>query len=78
MAPRLADHLSHHVGLFDAMLAPDLLRGGGATCTSLSNEFTGAMERGDDLQDALDAARRWAQAREFQIGMQILLGHERR
>ena len=73
IAPRLADHLSKNVGLFDAMLAPDFFEPP-ASPGELEQEFERAIERADDLQDALDATRRWAKAREFQIGMQILLG----
>ncbi len=72
-APRLADHLSHHVSLFDAMLAPTFFEAA-APPAELEAEFAGALIHADDLQDALDATRRWTQAREFQIGMHILLG----
>ena len=72
-APRLADHLSHHVSLFDAMLAPTFFEAPPAAA-ELETEFAGALAHADDLQDVLDATRRWAQAREFQIGMHILLG----
>ena len=72
-APRLAGHLSRHVSLFEAMLAPDFfepLPEGGA----LAGELERALHRAGDFQDVLDAARRWAQAREFQIGLHVLLG----
>jgi len=72
-APRLADHLSHHTGLFDAMLAPTFFEAPAAP-VELEAEFAAALARTDDLQDALDAARRWAQALEFRIGIHILLG----
>ena len=72
-APRLADHLSHHVSLFDAMLAPTFFEAP-ASPAELEAEFAQALAHADDLQDVLDATRRWAQAREFQIGMHILLG----
>ncbi len=72
-APRLADYLSHHVGLFDAMLAPSFFEVA-APPVELEEEFVGALSQAEDLQDALDAARRWAQALEFRIGMHILLG----
>ncbi|MEM9628702.1 MAG: bifunctional [glutamine synthetase] adenylyltransferase/[glutamine synthetase]-adenylyl-L-tyrosine phosphorylase [Pseudomonadota bacterium] len=72
-APRLADHLSHHVSLFDAMLAPAFFEVLAAPA-ELEAEFAGAMAQADDLQDALDATRRWIQAKEFQIGMHVLLG----
>src|SRR5690606_16020692 len=72
-APRLAGHLSSHVSLFEAMLAPDFfdpLPDGAA----LSEELERALQRARDFQDVLDAARHWAQAREFQIGLHVLLG----
>ncbi|MDH3660937.1 MAG: bifunctional [glutamine synthetase] adenylyltransferase/[glutamine synthetase]-adenylyl-L-tyrosine phosphorylase [Alphaproteobacteria bacterium] len=72
-APRLADYLSHHVSLFDAMLAPSFFEVPAAPA-ELEAEFARTLEQADDLQDALDAARRWTQAREFQVGMHILLG----
>ncbi|MEM7042059.1 MAG: glutamine-synthetase adenylyltransferase, partial [Pseudomonadota bacterium] len=71
--PRLADHLSRHVGLFDAMLAPTFFEVLAAPA-ELEAEFAEALKQADDLQDALDAARRWTQAKEFQIGIHILLG----
>jgi glutamate-ammonia-ligase adenylyltransferase len=72
-APRLADHLSHHVGLFDAMLAPDFfeLPAGQAELEADFAKLTGDAK---DLQDTLDATRRWTKAREFQVGTHILLG----
>ncbi|MEZ5935140.1 MAG: bifunctional [glutamine synthetase] adenylyltransferase/[glutamine synthetase]-adenylyl-L-tyrosine phosphorylase [Alphaproteobacteria bacterium] len=72
-APRLADVLSQHVGLFDAMLTPTFFEVLAAPA-ELEAEFAEALKLADDLQDALDATRRWTQAREFQIGMHILLG----
>ena len=72
-APRLADHLSRHVGLFDAMLTPSFFEVLAAPA-DLEAEFAEALKQAEDLQDALDAARRWTQAKEFQIGMHILLG----
>ena len=73
MAPRLAGHLSRHVSLFEAMLAPDFfepLPDGAA----LAGELDRALRRARDFQDVLDTARRWAQGREFQIGLHVLLG----
>lgn len=72
-APRLADHLSRNVGLFDAMLAPDFFEPL-ASPVDLEADFKRLIEQANDLQDVLDATRRWVQAREFQVGMQILLG----
>ena len=73
IAPRLADHLSRNVGLFDTMLAPDFFEPL-ASPADLEADFDRAIKQADDLQDVLDATRRWTQAREFQIGMHILLG----
>jgi glutamate-ammonia-ligase adenylyltransferase len=72
-APRLAGHLGQHVSLFEAMLAPDFfeaLPDGAALAADLDR----ALARARDFQDVLDAARRWAQGREFQIGLHVLLG----
>ena len=58
-APRLAGHLSRHTSLFEAMLAPDFFEplpaAGGAR-----GRARAASRRARDLQDALDATRRWA------------------
>jgi glutamate-ammonia-ligase adenylyltransferase len=72
-APRLAGHLSRHTSLFEAMLAPDFFEPMPAA-GALARELDRALGRVRDLQDALDATRRWAQARQFQIGLQVLLG----
>ncbi|HEX6142690.1 MAG TPA: bifunctional [glutamine synthetase] adenylyltransferase/[glutamine synthetase]-adenylyl-L-tyrosine phosphorylase [Geminicoccaceae bacterium] len=73
IAPRLAGHLSHHVGLFDAMLAPDFFEPPPQR-DALEAELDAALAQARDLQDGLDATRRWAQGREFQIGLHVLLG----
>ncbi len=72
-APRLASHLSGHLGLFEAMLAPDFFEPV-PDAARLEAELTAALRRAGDQQDLLDAARRFAQSREFQIGVQVLLG----
>jgi glutamate-ammonia-ligase adenylyltransferase len=72
-APRLAQHLSGHVDLFDAMLTPDFferLPGRDALATELRSKLVDAR----DLQDMLDICRRWAHGRQFQAGLQVLLG----
>ncbi len=72
-APRLAGHLSRHTSLFEAMLAPDFLEPvPGAE--ELEAELDRTLERANDLQDVLETTRHWAQARQFQIGLQVLLG----
>ncbi|MGI9437685.1 MAG: bifunctional [glutamine synthetase] adenylyltransferase/[glutamine synthetase]-adenylyl-L-tyrosine phosphorylase [Geminicoccaceae bacterium] len=72
-APRLADKLSRNVGLFDAMLAPGFFEPLGSP-SELEAEFRATIADAEDLQDVLDGTRRWTQAREFQIGVQVLLG----
>jgi [glutamine synthetase] adenylyltransferase / [glutamine synthetase]-adenylyl-L-tyrosine phosphorylase len=72
-APRLAAHLSRHVSLFEAMLAPDFFEPL-PDDAALAGELERALRRARDFQDVLDAARRWAQAREFQVGLHVLLG----
>ena len=72
-APRLARHLSAHVDLFDAMLTPDFLerlpdRG------RLEAELASRQRDARDLEDLLDLCRRWAHGRQFQAGLQVLLG----
>jgi glutamate-ammonia-ligase adenylyltransferase len=72
-APRLARHLSGHVDLFDAMLAPDFferLPDRGALLAELASRLGDAR----DLQDTLDICRRWTHGRQFQAGLQVLLG----
>jgi [glutamine synthetase] adenylyltransferase / [glutamine synthetase]-adenylyl-L-tyrosine phosphorylase len=72
-APRLAAHLGQHANLFEAMLAPDFfepLPDVGA----LAAELDRALAQARDFQDVLDSARLWAQGREFQIGLHVLLG----
>jgi [glutamine synthetase] adenylyltransferase / [glutamine synthetase]-adenylyl-L-tyrosine phosphorylase len=72
-APRLAGHLSGHTSLFEAMLAPDFLEPV-PDAEALAAELDRALARTGDLQDVLEATRHWAQARQFQIGLQVLLG----
>ena len=72
-APRLAGHLSRHTSLFEAMLAPDFFEAV-PHARALAAELDRVLGRSHDLQDVLDGARRWAQARQFQIGLQVLLG----
>ncbi len=72
-APRLAGHLAAHPELFETMLAPDFfdpLPDGEALARELREEL--AEARG--LEEVLDACRRWAHGRQFQAGLQVLLG----
>ncbi|MEK0082767.1 bifunctional [glutamine synthetase] adenylyltransferase/[glutamine synthetase]-adenylyl-L-tyrosine phosphorylase [Benzoatithermus flavus] len=72
-APRLARHLSRNVDLFDAMLTPDFFeRLPGRPM--LEAELRSKLADARDLQDILDICRRWAHGRQFQAGLQVLLG----
>ncbi|MFO1036327.1 MAG: bifunctional [glutamine synthetase] adenylyltransferase/[glutamine synthetase]-adenylyl-L-tyrosine phosphorylase [Geminicoccaceae bacterium] len=72
-APRLARHLSSHVDLFDAMLGPDFFERL-PSATALAAEFERRLVDARDVQDVLDLCRRWAHGRQFQAGLQVLLG----
>jgi glutamate-ammonia-ligase adenylyltransferase len=70
-APRLADHLSRHAYLLEAVLARgffdplppwDVLRA----------ELTEALRQANDFQDVLDIVRRWTKDRQFQVGVRVL------
>ncbi len=72
-APRLARHLSTHVDLFDAMLTPDFLERLPER-ERLAAELASRQGDARDLEDMLDLCRRWAHGRQFQAGLQVLLG----
>jgi glutamate-ammonia-ligase adenylyltransferase len=72
-APRLARFLSGNVALFDAMLAPDFFEPL-PVGHRLRAELLARLPDARDLQDVLDIARRWAHGRQFQAGLQVLLG----
>jgi glutamate-ammonia-ligase adenylyltransferase len=70
-APRLAEHLSRHAylleavlarGFFDPLPAPERLRA----------ELGEALRQGNDYQDMLDIVRRWTKDRQFQVGVRVL------
>ncbi|HTR85587.1 MAG TPA: bifunctional [glutamine synthetase] adenylyltransferase/[glutamine synthetase]-adenylyl-L-tyrosine phosphorylase [Reyranella sp.] len=72
-APRLAAHLARRTQLLDAVLSPafyDPL----PSEAELEGELAAALAAVDDEQDILDAARRWANDRRFQVGVQQLKG----
>jgi glutamate-ammonia-ligase adenylyltransferase len=72
-APRLAEHLSRRPSTLDSVLTNDFFE----TPPSLENlkaELTAVLERTDTVEELLDASRRWANDRRFQIGVQMLQG----
>ena len=72
-APRLARYLSGHVDLFDAMLTPDFFERL-PDRAALEAELRSRLVDARDLQDRLEICRRWAHGRQFQAGLQVLLG----
>ena len=72
-APRLARQLARRVDLLEAMLTPDFFERL-PDPAALEQEFARHLVDVRDLQDMLDAVRRWAHGRQFQAGLQVLLG----
>jgi glutamate-ammonia-ligase adenylyltransferase len=72
-APRLAEWLSRHPILLDAVLSQgffDPLPGRDKLAADLDRE----LDQASDFQDALDVVRRWNNDRTFQVGTHILRG----
>jgi glutamate-ammonia-ligase adenylyltransferase len=70
-APRLAAHLARRTVLLDSVLSPsfyDPL----PSVAEMTEELTKMLAATVDEQDLLDSARRWANDRRFQIGVQQL------
>jgi glutamate-ammonia-ligase adenylyltransferase len=72
-APRLARQLSARVDLLDAMLTPDFFEPL-PDAEALGHEFASRLVDARDLEGMLDVCRRWAHGRQFQAGLQVLLG----
>ena len=76
-APRLAEHLSRNAGLLEAVLTAassmPLPRP-----AQLRADLPRALGQASDFQDVLDIVRRWAKDRQFQVGVRILRGIDRR
>ncbi|MGK7653083.1 glutamine-synthetase adenylyltransferase [Roseovarius sp. B08] len=73
VSPALASYLSRHPGVFDAVIAgdffapwPDQVR--------LRRELAARLEREDDYERKLDAARRWLKEWHFRTGVHLLRG----
>jgi len=70
-APRLAEQLAHRPALLDAVLTEGFfapLPDHGVLAADLDQVLAGAR----DYEDTLDALRRWAGERRFQVGVQLL------
>ena len=72
-APRLAQVLAGNVALFDAMLAPDFFEPL-PDAAALQAELGRLRRDARHLEGLLDLCRRWAQGRQFQAGLHVLLG----
>jgi glutamate-ammonia-ligase adenylyltransferase len=70
-APVLAEQLAERPGLLDAVLTEDFF-GPPPGCDELAAELGRACAAARDYEAQLDAARRWAGERRFQIGVLLL------
>ncbi|WP_421998080.1 bifunctional [glutamine synthetase] adenylyltransferase/[glutamine synthetase]-adenylyl-L-tyrosine phosphorylase [Reyranella sp.] len=70
-APGLAAHLARRTLLLDAVLSPDFYRSL-PPAPEMQGDLAAQLARVDHEQDILDAARRWANDRRFQVGVQQL------
>jgi len=72
-APRLAETLANNTDLFDTILGADFLDPP-PDAASLRAEFEALLVDARQLEDVLDICRTWAHGRQFQFGLQVLLG----
>jgi glutamate-ammonia-ligase adenylyltransferase len=77
LAPRLGEHLSRRPQVLESVLEPGFFDPLAATKTlafELTEDLNRALGQASNPEDVLDAARRWTADRQFQSGVQILLG----
>ena len=72
-APRLAEHLSRRPSALDAVLSADFFEPPPPPA-DLEEELSRHLAAAAAVEDVLDAARRWANDRKFQVGVQSLRG----
>ena len=72
-APRLARYLTRRPSVLESVLGSDFLDPPPGV-EELGDELRAILARASDMQDVLDLARRWANERRFQVGLQSLLG----
>lgn len=70
-APVLADFIGRNTLLLDAVISPDFFASP-PDRNAYESELGTALGQARDFQDVLDIARRWANDRKFQIGVQTL------
>ena len=74
-APKLARHLSHKPSVLDSVLDPGFFDAP-PNPDELHKELEAMLHQTEFVEDPLDATRRWANDRWFQIGVQSLRGHQ--
>ena len=72
-APRLAEYLSRRLSTLDSVLTSDFFETPPDLAT-MNAELETALGQTDVVEELLDASRRWANDRRFQIGVQMLQG----
>ncbi len=70
-APRLAAHLARRTVLLDSVLSPAFYTPL-PSAAQMTSELAALLDAANDEQDILDDARRWANDRRFQVGVQQL------
>ncbi len=71
IAPRLARHMSAHPSVLDSVLTGDFF-GALPGVDELRAELQAILDRAEYFEAVLDASRRWAHDRRFQVGVQRL------
>jgi glutamate-ammonia-ligase adenylyltransferase len=73
VSPALASYLSRHAGVFDAVIAGDFFAPW-PDKTYLREELAARLDREEDYERKLDAARRWQKEWHFRTGVHLLRG----
>ncbi len=73
VSPALAAYLSRHAGVFDAVIAGDFFAPWPDEA-HLRRELAARLDREDDYERKLDAARRWLKEWHFRTGVHLLRG----
>jgi glutamate-ammonia-ligase adenylyltransferase len=74
-APKLAQHLSHKPSVLDSVLDPKFFDAPPSP-DELHRDLEAILQQTEYVEEMLDATRRWANDRWFQIGVQSLRGHQ--
>ncbi len=72
-SPRLAQYLSRHSGVLDAVIGGDFFADWPGV-TALRADLAALLDAAPDYEACLDTARRWNQERHFRIGVHHLRG----